>query len=104
MLCWDRPVCASPSHVYGAVPLRGGGFLPSPLLSTDLVILDQLNFFFPAVKSMERVYRGLSETNASLQKLLPVSDSASESGSPVGLQDRKQLLISTQNGISISNS
>lgn len=105
MLCWDRPVCACPSPVYGELPLRGGSFPPSPLLSTDLIVLDQLNFFFffPSVKSMEGVYRGLSETNTSLQKLLPMSDSASESGSPVGVQDRKQLLISTQNGISIVN-
>lgn len=70
---------------------------------TSLSWISSIFFFFPSVKSMEGVYRGLSETNTSLQKLLPMSDSASESGSPVGVQDRKQLLISTQNGISIVN-
>jgi len=106
MLCLGGPVCACPSRVSTGLPPRGGSFLPSSLLSTDLVVLDQLWVFFSftSVKSIEGVHRGLSETNSSLQKLLPMLDSASESGSPVEMQDREQLLIATQNGIAISNS
>lgn len=53
---------------------------------------------------MAGVYRGLSEVNTSLQSLLPVLESASESGSPVGIPDGKQLLISTAKGVLIANS
>lgn len=56
------------------------------------------------MKSMEGVDRGLSEVNMSLQNILPVLESASESGSPVGIPDGKQLLIATAKGILIANS
>lgn len=52
-------------------------------------------FFFPSVKPMEGVHRGLSETVISLQQL-PVWGSPSESTFPAGVPDRKQLSISTQ--------
>lgn len=78
--------------------------LPSPLPSTHLLVLDQLKVFFSSMKSMEGVYRGLSEVNTSLQILLPMLESASKSGSPGGIPDGKQLLIFTAKGILIANS